>query len=141
MLTFRGRKKDMLALPDGQKVYAEDVEAVLREDPRVQGRGRRRAGRSGPASASTPCCSLDDPAVAPEVVAAANARLAPHQQIRGSTVWPDEDLPRTHTLKVRKPDILARLDERRPAGVRAHSRRGLEAGPPTRSTPRSTRSP
>ncbi len=35
MLTFRGRKKDMLALPDGQKVYPEDVEAVLRLDPRV----------------------------------------------------------------------------------------------------------
>ena len=35
MLTFRGRKKDMLALPDGQKVYPEDVEAVLRQDPRV----------------------------------------------------------------------------------------------------------
>ena len=26
-----------------------------------------------------------------------------------STVWPDEDLPRTHTLKVRKPEVLARL--------------------------------
>ena len=36
MLTFRGRKKDMLALPDGQKVYPEDVEAVLRLDARVQ---------------------------------------------------------------------------------------------------------
>ncbi len=35
MLTFRGRKKDMLALPDGQKVYAEDVEAVLNDDDRV----------------------------------------------------------------------------------------------------------
>ena len=30
MLHFRGRKKDMIALPDGQKVYPEDVEAVLR---------------------------------------------------------------------------------------------------------------
>ena len=36
MLTFRGRKKDMLALPDGQKVYPEDVEAVLRLDARVK---------------------------------------------------------------------------------------------------------
>ena len=44
-------------------------------------------------------------------MASANQRLAPHQQIRGSTVWPDPDLPRTHTLKVRKPDILARLGE------------------------------
>ena len=33
-------------------------------------------------------------------------------------MWPDEDLPRTHTLKVRKPDILARLDElARPASA------------------------
>ncbi|HEX5828540.1 MAG TPA: AMP-binding protein, partial [Candidatus Limnocylindrales bacterium] len=35
MLVFRGRKKDMLALPDGQKVYAEDVERELAADPRV----------------------------------------------------------------------------------------------------------
>jgi long-chain acyl-CoA synthetase len=40
----------------------------------------------------------------------ANTKLAPHQQIRGSTAWPDPDLPRTATLKVRKPDILARLE-------------------------------
>ena len=44
-------------------------------------------------------------------MATANGSLAAHQQIRGSTVWPDPDLPRTHTLKVRKPDILARLAE------------------------------
>jgi long-chain acyl-CoA synthetase len=54
---------------------------------------------------------LDDPSVEDDVVATANRRLAPHQQIRGSTTWPDPDLPRTHTLKVRKPDILARLAE------------------------------
>ncbi len=117
MLTFRGRKKDMLALPDGQKVYAEDVEAILREDPRV----KDAAVVGWPLGAGLRVHAvllLADAAVAPEVVAAANARLAPHQQIRGSTVWPDEDLPRTHTLKVRKPDILARLDEvARPASA------------------------
>jgi long-chain acyl-CoA synthetase len=109
MLTFRGRKKDMLALPDGQKVYAEDVEAILRDDARVKdaaivgwplGSGLRVHA----------VLLLDDPEDAPGVVATANGRLAPHQQIRGSTVWPDADLPRTHTLKVRKPEILARLE-------------------------------
>ena len=45
MLTFRGRKKDMLALPDGQKVYAEDVEAILKDDPESRTR-RSSAGRS-----------------------------------------------------------------------------------------------
>jgi len=108
MLTFRGRKKDMLALPDGQKVYPEDVEAVLRLDPRVTdatvvgwplGAGLRVHA----------VLLIDDPAAAADIVRTANAALAPHQQVRGSTVWPDPDLPRTHTLKVRKPEVLARL--------------------------------
>jgi long-chain acyl-CoA synthetase len=110
MLTFRGRKKDMLALPDGQKVYHEDVEAILREDERL--RDATVVGWPlGPGLRVHAVLLTDDPASAEDVVQAANARLAPHQQIRGATVWPDPDLPRTHTLKVRKPDVLARLAE------------------------------
>ena len=56
MLSFRGRKKDMLALPDGQKVYPEDVEAVLRADDRARGRRRSSAGPKARTCASTPCC-------------------------------------------------------------------------------------
>ena len=57
MLTFRGRKKDMLALPDGQKVYPEDVEAVLRQDDARRRRDRRRmAARRGPARPCRRCC-------------------------------------------------------------------------------------
>ena len=110
MLTFRGRKKDMLALPDGQKVYPEDVEAVLREDQRL--RDATVVGWPlGSALRVHAVLLMDDPAEAADVVRTANARLAAHQQVRGTTVWPDPDLPRTHTLKVRKPDILARLAE------------------------------
>ena len=108
MLTFRGRKKDMLALPDGQKVYPEDVEAFLRLDPRVEdatvvgwplGAGLRVHA----------VLLLAEAGMADDVIRVANSHLAPHQQIRGMTVWPDPDLPRTHTLKVRKPEVLARL--------------------------------
>jgi long-chain acyl-CoA synthetase len=117
MLTFRGRKKDMLALPDGQKVYAEDVEAILKEDPRV----KDAAVVGWPLGADLRVHAvllLDDPAQEVDVITRTNERLAAHQQIRGSTVWPDDDLPRTHTLKVRKPDILARLaDLERPASA------------------------
>ncbi len=117
MLTFRGRKKDMLALPDGQKVYAEDVEGALKEDVRV--RDAAVVGWPlGPGLKVHAVLLLDDPGVEDEVITAANARLAAHQQIRGSIVWPDPDLPRTHTLKVRKPDILARLEDlERPASA------------------------
>ncbi|HEX5827055.1 MAG TPA: 1-acyl-sn-glycerol-3-phosphate acyltransferase, partial [Candidatus Limnocylindrales bacterium] len=110
MLVFRGRKKDMLALPDGQKVYAEDVERELAADPRVKDVAVV-GWPIGPGLKVHAVLLLDDPdAPAAEIVAAANARLAPHQYIRGVTVWPDADLPRTATLKIRKPDILARLD-------------------------------
>jgi long-chain acyl-CoA synthetase len=108
MLTFRGRKKDMLALPDGQKVYPEDVEAVLRLDPRVQD-ATVVGWPPGGALRVHAVLLLEDAAVADDVIRTANASLAPHQQIRGTTVWPDPDLPRTHTLKVRKPEVLARL--------------------------------
>jgi long-chain acyl-CoA synthetase len=109
MLVFRGRKKDMLALPDGQKVYAEDVERELRQDPRVKDVAVV-GWPLGPGLKVHAVLLLDDPSSpVEEIVAGANARLAPHQHIRGVMVWPDADLPRTATLKIRKPDILARL--------------------------------
>jgi long-chain acyl-CoA synthetase len=108
MLTFRGRKKDMLALPDGQKVYPEDVEAVLRQDARV-GDATVVGWPLGAGLRVHAVLLLEDPGTADDVIRVANAALAPHQQIRGMTVWPDPDLPRTHTLKVRKPEVLARL--------------------------------
>jgi len=110
-LTLRGRKKDMLAMPDGTKVYPEDIEAVLSHDSRIRdatvvgwqpARGELRVQA---------VLLLDDPAQADAVVRDANLQLGAHQQIRGVTVWPDEDLPRTHTLKVRKRLVLDRLAE------------------------------
>src|SRR5438094_364771 len=35
-LWLHGRKKDMIALPDGQKVYPEDVENVIAAHPKIQ---------------------------------------------------------------------------------------------------------
>ena len=55
-LTLRGRKKDMLAMPDGTKVYPEDIEAVLVEDERI--RDATVVGLDGRAAdrRSTPSC-------------------------------------------------------------------------------------
>ena len=110
-LTLRGRKKDMLAMPDGTKVYPEDIEAVLARDARLRDatvvgwlppRGELRVQA---------VLLLDDPSTADTVVRDANAQLGAHQQIRGVTIWPDEDFPRTHTLKVKKRIVLDRLAE------------------------------
>jgi long-chain acyl-CoA synthetase len=110
-LTLRGRKKDMLAMPDGTKVYPEDVEAVLVRDPRL--RDATVVGWQPPHGELKVHAVLlmDDPALADDVIRAANAQLGAHQQIRSHSIWADDDFPRTHTLKVRKPVILQRLGE------------------------------
>ena len=49
---------------------------------------------------------LDEPAQAEAIVRDANASLAGHQQIRGWSVWPDEDFPRTPSLKVKRARVV-----------------------------------
>ena len=138
-LTLRGRKKDMIALPDGQKVYPDDVEAVLVRDERI--RDASVVGLDGDGSGAKVHAVLltDDADSAEAVVRDANAHLAGHQQIRGWSVWPEEDFPRTASLKVKKRLILERLeiDQRAksvpapedgaPAGVDGGSARGAVA--------------
>jgi hypothetical protein len=51
----------------------------------------------------------DEPAAAADVVRRANARLAPHQQIRNASVWPEEIFPLTPSLKPKRAVIAERL--------------------------------
>ena len=53
---------------------------------------------------------LHDAADADDVVRQANTHLGGHQQIRGFTVWPDDDFPRTASTKVRKADVVAWIE-------------------------------
>ena len=66
---------------------------------------------------------LEEPEQAPAIVARANRELAEHQQIRGFTIWPEADFPRTHTLKVKKGVLVDALqsgtqDAAAPGGAR-----------------------
>jgi long-chain acyl-CoA synthetase len=110
-LTLRGRKKDMLAMPDGTKVYPEDIEAVLTRDERV--RDAAVVGWQPPNSDLKvhAVFLLDDPSQADAIVRDANAQLGAHQQIRSHSIWPEDDLPRTPTLKVKKRVVLERLSD------------------------------
>ena len=129
-LTLRGRKKDMLAMPDGTKVYPEDIESVLARDPRL--RDATVVGWQPPRGELRvqAVLLLDDASVADAVVRDANAQLGAHQQIRGVTIWPDDDLPRTPTLKVKKRIVLDRLAEIESGAPATHA-----AGGATTTTP------
>ena len=129
-LTLRGRKKDMLAMPDGTKVYPEDIEAVLGRDLRLRDATVVGWQPSHGELRVQAVLLMDDPSVADAVVRDANGQLGAHQQIRGVTIWPDEDFPRTHTLKVKKRMVLERLAEMEQGDQPAH-----DAGPATAPSP------
>ena len=106
-LTLQGRKKDMLVMPDGTKVHPDDVEQVLIRDARVRDAavvGLEKPGGDIQVHAVMILQEGADPAA---VVRETNTRLGGHQQIRGFSVWPDDDFPRTPSMKVRKPEVLA----------------------------------
>jgi long-chain acyl-CoA synthetase len=106
-LTLSGRKKDMLVMPDGTKVHPDDIEQVLVRDARVRDAAVVGLERAGGDILVHAVLILAEGADAAAVIAEANAGLGSHQQIRGFTVWPDEDFPRTPSMKVRKPEVLA----------------------------------
>jgi long-chain acyl-CoA synthetase len=108
-LTLRGRKKDMLAMPDGTKVYPEDIEAVLSKDERLTD-ATVVGFPLGPDLKIHAVLLTDDRGAAESIIRDANAKLGAHQQIRAHSFWNEADFPRTHTLKVKKREVIARLE-------------------------------
>ena len=117
-LWLRGRKKDMIVLADGLKVYPEDIENVLAADPRTLAAatptrpvvativGLERPGDPVQVHA---VFTLKDAAQVGSIVRDANLKLSGSQQIRGWTIWPDDDFPLTPTQKVKKRFIVEHL--------------------------------
>jgi long-chain acyl-CoA synthetase len=130
-LILSGRSRDMIVLPNGFNVYPEDIEnalriAGLRDSVVVETRAGRieavvlgsAAGTANAAgtlgNAAGDAASLRGAVDA--MVKAANARLGPNQRIAGWRLWPDEDFPRTHTLKVKRAPVRAWAIADTPAG-------------------------
>ncbi|HEY3109219.1 MAG TPA: AMP-binding protein [Chloroflexota bacterium] len=110
-LYYTGRKKNVIVLANGMNVHAEDVENALRATDLIVDAVVVAVEGADGAPEVHALLAMEDPSKADEVVRIANRTLAPHQQIRGQTVWPDPDFPRTHTLKVRRPEVERRMDE------------------------------
>ncbi len=132
-LILSGRSKDIIVLPNGFNVYPEDIEnalrvAGLRDSVVVETRPGRieaivlasaAAATAGAAPAPTGAATsagsgtgdASDVTVMrariDATVKAANAALGPNQRIHGWRLWPDEDFPRTHTLKIKRAPVRA----------------------------------
>src|SRR5579884_1446111 len=94
-LYFIGRKKNVVVLPSGENVYPEDLETLLVQQPGI--RDAVVVGLERPDGDVEVHAVLlaQDAAAAATAVKAVNRRVSIHQRLRGSTLWPDEDFPRT----------------------------------------------
>ena len=103
-LTIRGRKKEMIATPEGLKVFPGDVEHVLNQIPGV--RDSAVIGKDQVHAVLV----LEPGENADEIVRQANQRLEPQQRIRSVSVWSEGQLPRTaSTRKLRRAEIAERV--------------------------------
>ena len=109
-LYFLGRKKEMIVTGEGFNVYPSDVESVLLRTPGVLDAVvlAREADGCEEVHAVLLLQAGSDPA---RVIASANEKLSPFQRIRGWTVWPEDDFPRTSLMKVRRDLVLKALDQ------------------------------
>ena len=105
-LYLKGRKKDLIVLANGQNVYPEDIEALLHKESGVADTVIVGLPGDGGTVQVHAVLLMEDGTRAPDVVRSVNRQLASHQQVQGFTLWPEDDFPRTHTLKVKKPLVL-----------------------------------
>jgi long-chain acyl-CoA synthetase len=106
-LILSGRIKDMIVLPNGFNVYPEDIENALR----VAELRDAVVVETAPGRIEAVVLALDgeDPAATRSRVDAAvkvaNRSLGPNQRVAGWRVWPGDDFPRTHTLKIKRDPV------------------------------------
>ncbi len=131
-LRFLGRKSEVIVTAAGLNLHPEDLEAAIEQEPGVT------------ACAVVPMETADGPepiAVlamrgqsgqnghVAEVIEHANTRLAEFQRLRRWVVWPEPDLPRTSTGKVRRKIVAAGLARiQAAAATNGHSHNGIRNG-------------
>jgi len=118
-LRLIGRTRSLIALPNGMNVHPEDVEAALAaesiREPVVYVAGSGRIAMAYRAGTAFGDPVEDEPAAVARAVKAANAHLAQHQRVVEYAPYPEPDFPRTHTRKVQRSVVAARMVEVRAA--------------------------
>ncbi|MGC1463000.1 MAG: AMP-binding protein [Terracidiphilus sp.] len=109
-LRFLGRKSEVIVTAAGVNIHPEDLEAAIEEQPGV---AACAVVAMETAEGPEPCAVLASRGAGDQAAAAiegANARLAEFQRVRRWVLWPEPDLPRTSTGKVRRKAVAAWLE-------------------------------
>jgi long-chain acyl-CoA synthetase len=108
-LRFLGRKSEVIVTAAGVNIHPEDIEAAIEEQPEIAACAVvAMETPTGP----EPCAVLACRGSGQQAAAAierANTGLAEFQRISRWVLWPEPDLPRTSTGKVRRKPVAAWL--------------------------------
>jgi long-chain acyl-CoA synthetase len=110
-LRFLGRKSEVIVTAAGVNIHPEDLEAVIEDQPGV---AACAVVAMETAAGPEPCAVLamhGSEDQAPKAIEQANARLPEFQRVRRWVLYPEPDLPRTSTGKVRRKAVAAWLHE------------------------------
>lgn len=108
-LKFLGRKSEVIVTGTGVNIHPEDLEAVIEQQPGV---GACAVVAMETAAGPEPCAVLAMRGGAEQAGTAiqqANEKLAEFQRVRRWMLWPEPDLPRTSTGKVRRKAVAGWL--------------------------------
>jgi long-chain acyl-CoA synthetase len=137
-LILMGRSKDMIVLPNGFNVYPEDIENALRvagvrDSVVLETRpGRIEAVVLAPRGRSLAGAPADEAeaglrAEIEPLIKRANTSLGINQRLSSWRIWPEDDFPRTHTLKVKRDQVRAWAGGEEPGHVRQGGRSDVPA--------------
>jgi long-chain acyl-CoA synthetase len=120
-LRFVGRKSEVIVTAAGLNVHPEDLEAAIEEQPGVTACA---VVAMETASGPEPCAVLACRGAGEQAATAienANTRLADFQRVRRWVLWPEPDLPRTSTGKVRRKTVEAWLTKIQSAATKPNT--------------------
>ncbi len=127
-LRFLGRKSEVIVNAAGVNLHPKDLEAAIEQEPVVT--ACAVVPMQTPAGVE-PCAVLAFRGEGDQAAAAierANARLAEFQRLRRWVLWPEPDLPRTSTGKVRRKAVAEWLAGIQAAAANASSGAATNAG-------------
>ena len=111
-LRFLGRKSEVIVTASGVNLHPEDMEAAIEQEPDV---AACAVVAMETAAGPEPCAVLamrgHPEQAAASAIENANRKLAEFQRLRHWMLWPEPDLPRTSTGKVRRKAVAAWLAE------------------------------
>jgi long-chain acyl-CoA synthetase len=124
-LRFLGRKSEVIVTAAGFNLHPEDLEAAVEQEPAVAACAVVQMETADGPEPIAVLAMRGQNGQAAAAIEHANTRLAEFQRLRRWVVWPEPDLPRTSTGKVRRQAVATGLAKIQAASAgNGHHRNG-----------------